>query len=68
MPPPRIILRPGASRQVLNGSLAYAMERKQFGRPLAANQLIQLKLADMQTEISLGLQGCHRAGQLMDAG
>ena len=44
------------------------MERKQFGKPLAANQLIQLKLADMQTEISLALQSCHRAGVLMDAG
>ena len=46
----------------------YTMERKQFDRPLAANQLVQLKLADMQTEISLALQGCLRAGQLMDAG
>lgn len=42
------------------------MERRQFKRPLAANQLIQLKLADMQTEIALGLQACFRAGQLMD--
>ncbi|WP_163833072.1 acyl-CoA dehydrogenase [Spartinivicinus ruber] len=44
----------------------YTLDRKQFGRPLAANQLIQLKLANMQTEISLGLQGCLRAGRLMD--
>ncbi|MEX2320814.1 MAG: acyl-CoA dehydrogenase family protein, partial [Saccharospirillum sp.] len=44
----------------------YVMERVQFNRPLAANQLIQKKLADMQTEISLGLQGCLRMGQLMD--
>jgi glutaryl-CoA dehydrogenase len=44
----------------------YVLERKQFGRPLAANQIIQLKLADMQTEIGLGLQGCIRAGQLMN--
>ena len=40
------------------------MDRKQFDRPLAANQLIQVKLADMQTEISLGLQGCLQAGRL----
>ncbi|MCX4028869.1 acyl-CoA dehydrogenase [Endozoicomonas sp. SM1973] len=44
----------------------YTLDRKQFGRPLAANQLIQLKLANMQTEISLGIQGCLRAGRLMD--
>jgi len=46
----------------------YTLDRKQFGRPLAANQLIQKKLADMQTEIGLGLQGCLQAGRLMDAG
>jgi glutaryl-CoA dehydrogenase len=46
----------------------YVMERKQFGRPLAANQLIQKKLADMQTEITLGLQGALRLGRLFDAG
>ena len=46
----------------------YVMERKQFGRPLAANQLIQKKLADMQTEIALGLQAVLRAGRLMDEG
>ena len=40
-------------------------DRKQFDKPLGANQLIQLKLADMQTDISIGLQGCYRAGQLM---
>jgi glutaryl-CoA dehydrogenase len=44
------------------------MERKQFGRPLAANQLIQKKLADMQTDITLGLQGCLRLGRLLDEG
>ncbi len=44
----------------------YTLDRQQFGRPLAANQLIQKKLADMQTEISLGLQGCLQAGRLMD--
>tara|TARA_E500000178_G_scaffold129370_2_gene129184 strand:- start:562 stop:1770 length:1209 start_codon:yes stop_codon:yes gene_type:complete len=46
----------------------YTMERKQFDRPLAANQLIQKKLADMQTEITLGLQACLRVGRLMDEG
>ncbi len=44
----------------------YTMDRKQFGRPLAANQIIQLKLADMQTDIALGLQGSLRLGRLMD--
>jgi glutaryl-CoA dehydrogenase len=46
----------------------YTLDRKQFGRPLAANQLIQKKLADMQTEIALGLQACLRVGRLKDAG
>jgi len=46
----------------------YTMERNQFGRPLAANQLIQKKLADMQTEITIGLQACLRASRLMDEG
>jgi glutaryl-CoA dehydrogenase len=46
----------------------YTVERKQFGRPLAANQLIQKKLADMQTEIALGLQACLRVGRLKDEG
>ena len=58
----------GAAEACWHAARDYTMERKQFGRPLAANQLIQLKLADMQTGISLGLQGCLRAGQLMDAG
>ncbi|PTB99258.1 acyl-CoA dehydrogenase [Marinobacter sp. Z-F4-2] len=44
----------------------YTLDRKQFGRPLAANQLIQKKLADMQTEITLGLQGCVRLGRMKD--
>ncbi|HEX4384166.1 MAG TPA: acyl-CoA dehydrogenase [Myxococcales bacterium] len=44
----------------------YTLDRKQFGKPLAANQLIQVKLANMQTEISLGLQGALRLGRLMD--
>lgn len=58
----------GAAEACWHAARDYVMERTQFGRPLAANQLIQLKLADMQTEISLALQGCHRAGELMDAG
>jgi glutaryl-CoA dehydrogenase len=58
----------GAAETCWYAARNYTLERKQCDRPLAANQLIQLKLADMQTEISLGLQGCLRAGQLMDAG
>ena len=46
----------------------YVLDRKQFGRPLAANQLIQKKLADMVSEISLGLQGCLRLGRMKDEG
>ena len=46
----------------------YVMERKQFNRPLAANQLVQKKLADMQTEIALGLQGCLRLGRMKEEG
>lgn len=57
----------GAAEACWHAALNYTLERKQFGRPLAANQLIQLKLADMQTEIALGLQGCLRAGQLFDS-
>jgi len=56
----------GAAEACWHAARAYAMERKQFNRPLAATQLIQLKLADMQTEISLALQGCLRAGELMN--
>ncbi len=58
----------GAAEACWHAARSYTLERRQFGKPLAANQLVQLKLADMQTEISLGLQGCLRAGQLMDAG
>ncbi len=58
----------GAAEACWHAARNYTMERSQFGRPLAANQLVQLKLADMQTDISLGLQGCLRAGQMMDAG
>ena len=55
----------GAAETCWHTARQYTLERTQFGRPLAANQLVQLKLADMQTEISLGLQGCYRAGELM---
>ena len=58
----------GAAETCWHAARDYVMERKQCDRPLAANQIIQLKLADMQTEISIGLQACHRAGELMDAG
>ncbi len=58
----------GAAEFCWHAARDYTMERKQFGRPLAANQLIQLKLADMQTEISLGLLACLRVGQQLDAG
>ncbi len=58
----------GAAESCWHAARDYVMERKQFGKPLAANQLVQLKLADMQTEIGIGLQSCYRAGQLMDAG
>ena len=58
----------GAAEFCWHAARTYTLERKQFGRPLAANQLIQKKLADMQTEISLGLQGCLRAGRLLDDG
>ena len=46
----------------------YTLDRKQFGKPLAANQLVQKKLADMLTEIALGLQGCLRLGRMKDEG
>jgi glutaryl-CoA dehydrogenase len=58
----------GAAEFCWHAARRYTLDRKQFGRPLAANQLIQLKLADMQTEITLGLQACLRAGRLMDEG
>ena len=56
----------GAAEFCWHAAREYTMNRKQFGRPLAANQLIQKKLVDMQTEIALGLQGCLRLGRLMD--
>ncbi len=58
----------GAAEFCWHAARNYALERKQFGRPLAANQLIQKKLADMQTEITIGLQACLRLGRLMDEG
>lgn len=58
----------GAAEFCLQAARDYTLERKQFGKPLAANQLIQKKMADMLTEISLGMQGCLRAGRLMDVG
>ena len=56
----------GAAETCWHTARDYVMDRKQFDKPLGSNQLIQLKLADMQTDISIGLQGCYRAGQLMD--
>ena len=56
----------GAAEFCWHAAREYTMTRKQFGRPLAANQLVQKKLADMQTEITLGLQSCLRMGRLMD--
>ena len=58
----------GAAEDCYVRSRQYVMDRHQFGRPLAANQLIQKKLADMLTEISLGLQGCLRLGRMKDEG
>ena len=58
----------GAAEFCWHAARGYTLERKQFGRPLAANQLIQKKLADMQTEITLGLQTVLRVGRLMDEG
>jgi len=58
----------GAAESCYEIARQYVLDRKQFGRPLAANQLIQKKLADMLTEISLGLQGCLRLGRMKDEG
>ncbi len=58
----------GAAEFCWQAARTYTLERKQFGRPLAANQLIQKKLADMQTEIALGLQGSLRIGRMLDEG
>jgi glutaryl-CoA dehydrogenase len=58
----------GAAEACWHAARTYVLERRQFGRPLAQNQLIQKKLADMQTEIALGLQGSLRLGRLFDEG
>src|SRR3954466_2752256 len=58
----------GAAEDCFHRARAYVLDRKQFGRPLAANQLVQKKLADMVTEISLGLQGALRLGRMKDEG
>jgi glutaryl-CoA dehydrogenase len=58
----------GAAEFCWQAARQYVLDRQQFGRPLAANQLVQKKLADMQTEITLALQGCLRLGRLKDEG
>tara|TARA_R110000850_G_scaffold203609_1_gene329969 strand:+ start:9566 stop:10747 length:1182 start_codon:yes stop_codon:yes gene_type:complete len=58
----------GAAEDCWHTARQYVLDRKQFGRPLAANQLIQKKLADMQTDITLALQGCLRLGRMKDDG
>ncbi|WP_374592734.1 acyl-CoA dehydrogenase [Sphingosinicella sp.] len=58
----------GAAESCYKTARQYVLDRKQFGRPLAANQLIQKKLADMVTDISLGYQGCLRLGRMKDEG
>lgn len=58
----------GAAEYCWHAARKYTLERPQFNKPLASNQLIQLKLANMQTDISLGLQGCIRAGRLKEEG
>ncbi len=58
----------GAAESCWHTARQYVLDRKQFGRPLAANQLIQKKLVDMQTEITLALQGCLRLGRMKDDG
>ncbi len=58
----------GAAEDCWHTARRYCLDREQFGRPLAANQLIQKKLADMQTEIALALQGCLRLGRMKDEG
>jgi glutaryl-CoA dehydrogenase len=58
----------GAAEFCFQAARNYTLERKQFGRPLAANQLIQKKLADMMVDIALGLQACLRVGRLIDEG
>jgi glutaryl-CoA dehydrogenase len=57
----------GAAEFCFHSARSYTLDREQFNKPLAANQLVQKKLADMQTDISLGLQGCLQMGRLMDS-
>ncbi len=58
----------GAAEACYATARRYVLDRKQFGRPLAANQLVQKKLADMATEIAIGLQGCIRLGRMKENG
>lgn len=58
----------GAAEFCWHAARQYALDREQFGHPIAANQLVQMKLANMQTNITLGLQGCLRLGRLKDEG
>ena len=58
----------GAAEFCWHRARQYVLDRKQFGRPLAANQLVQKKLADMATDIALGLQGCLRLGRMKEEG
>lgn len=58
----------GAAEACLTTARSYALDRKQFNRPLAANQLVQKKLADMMCDIAIGLQACLRVGRLKDEG
>ena len=58
----------GAAEDCFHRARQYTLDRKQFGKPLAANQLVQKKLADMLTDIALGLQGCLRLGRMKDEG
>src|SRR5207247_4749802 len=58
----------GAAEFCWHRARQYVLDRRQFGRPLAANQLIQKKLADMQTEITLGMAGALRLGRLLESG
>ena len=58
----------GAAEFCWHRARQYTLDRKQFGKPLAANQLVQKKLADMETEIALGLNACLRLGRLKDEG
>ena len=57
----------GAAQFCLEKAREYTLERNQFGAPLASNQLMQKKMADMSTEIAFGLQGCLQVGKLLDS-